>query len=195
LVSLTENFSDYNFPGQVVTLDQGLTLIHQYLPQISVAVVDVWVRAGAIAEPREWHGMAHFLEHMIFKGTKKIAPGMFDQMIEHKGGTANAATSHDYAHFFLTMAPRYLADTLPYLAEILLQADIPEEEFDRERDVVLEEIRASYDNPNCLAFQNLKVYYISQKRSNELLIYKSTLPVRNLKRLPMINIIHFKYLS
>jgi predicted Zn-dependent peptidase len=138
-----------------VTLDSGLTLIHQYLPEIPVAVVDVWVRAGAIAEPQEWVGMAHFLEHMIFKGTKAIAPGVFDRIIEHKGGIANAATSHDYAHYFLTTASHYLPDTLPYLAEILLQAEIPEDEFDCERDVVLEEIRSSNDNPDHLAFQNL----------------------------------------
>ena len=155
MVNRLENSSRHDFPAQIVTLDSGLTLIHQYLPKIPVAVVDVWVRAGAIAEPKEWGGMAHFLEHMIFKGTKGIAPGVFDRMIEHKGGMANAATSHDYAHYFLTTASHYLPDTLPYLAEILLQAEIPDDEFDCERDVVLEEIRASDDNPDHLAFQNL----------------------------------------
>ena len=155
MVNRLENSSRNDFPAQIVTLDSGLTLIHQYLPAIPVAVVDVWVRAGAIAEPKEWGGMAHFLEHMIFKGTKGIAPGVFDRMIEHKGGMANAATSHDYAHYFLTTASHYLPDTLPYLAEILLQAEIPDDEFDCERDVVLEEIRASDDNPDHLAFQNL----------------------------------------
>lgn len=155
MVNRLENSSRHDFPAQIVTLDSGLTLIHQYLPAIPVAVVDVWVRAGAIAEPKEWGGMAHFLEHMIFKGTKQIAPGVFDRMIEHKGGMANAATSHDYAHYFLTTASHYLPDTLPYLAEILLQAEIPDDEFDCERDVVLEEIRASDDNPDHLAFQNL----------------------------------------
>lgn len=155
MVNRLENSPRHDFPAQIVTLGSGLTLIHQYLPEIPVAVVDVWVRAGAIAEPKEWGGMAHFLEHMIFKGTKGIAPGVFDRMIEHKGGMANAATSHDYAHYFLTTASHYLPDTLPYLAEILLQAEIPDSEFDCERDVVLEEIRASNDNPDHLAFQNL----------------------------------------
>lgn len=155
MVNRLENSPRHDFPAQIVTLDSGLTLIHQYLPEIPVAVVDVWVKAGAIAEPKEWGGMAHFLEHMIFKGTKEIAPGVFDRMIEHKGGMANAATSHDYAHYFLTTASHYLPDTLPYLAEILLQAEIPDNEFDCERDVVLEEIRASDDNPDHLAFQNL----------------------------------------
>ena len=155
MVNLIDNSTSHDFPAQIVTFDRGLTLIHQYLPESPVAVLDVWVRAGAIAEPKEWGGMAHFLEHMIFKGTKKIRPGVFDQIIEHNGGMANAATSHDYAHFFLTTASPYLTDTLPYLAEILLQAEIPDQEFDCERDVVLEELRASDDNPNWLAFQNL----------------------------------------
>lgn len=99
--------------------------------------------------------MAHFLEHMIFKGSKRIPPGLFDQIVEHNGGLANAATSHDYAHFFLTTAAQYLPETLPYLGEILLQAAIDDEEFYREREVVLEEIRGSYDDPDWLGFQAL----------------------------------------
>ncbi|MEB3309161.1 MAG: pitrilysin family protein [Snowella sp.] len=150
-----EKLFNHYFPAQILTLNSGLTLIHQYLPAIPVAVVDVWVGAGAIAEPNDWGGMAHFLEHMIFKGTKRIAPGVFDQIVEHTGGMTNAATSHDYAHFFLTTASDYMGDTLPYLAEILLQAEIPDEEFYYERDVVLEELRGSYDDPDWFAFQNL----------------------------------------
>ncbi len=133
----------------------GLTLIHQYLPTTPVVVADVWVRAGATIEPEEWSGMAHFLEHMIFKGSKRIGPGVFDRTIENLGGSTNAATSHDYAHFFLTTAADYLKDTLPYLGEILLQAEIPEHEFYCERDVVLEELRYSLDDPDWIAFQAL----------------------------------------
>lgn len=132
-----------------------MTVIHQHLAATPVVVVDVWVRAGAIAEPDDWSGMAHFLEHMIFKGTSRLAPGVFDSVIENRGGMTNAATSHDYAHFFITTAAEYLEDTLPALAEILLNAGIPDDEFDRERDVVLEEIRQSYDNPDFLGFQAL----------------------------------------
>lgn len=136
-------------------LTNGLTVIHQHTPTTPVAAVDVWVKAGAVLEPDEWSGMAHFLEHMIFKGTEKLPPGVFDREVEYRGGITNAATSYDYAHYFITTATQYLGDTLPYLAEILLNAAIPDEEFDRERDVVLEEMRQSYDNPDCVAFQIL----------------------------------------
>ena len=154
-MQLQESPTKAAFPARIFTFDHGLTLIHQYLPTIPVAVVDVWVRAGAMVEPNAWPGIAHFLEHMIFKGTKRIPPGVFDQVIECNGGMTNAATSHDYAHFFLTTASTYLPHTLPYLAEILLQAEIPEEEFYCERDVVLEEIRGSEDDPDWLVFQRL----------------------------------------
>lgn len=143
------------FQAQSLTLDSGLTLIHQQTPATSVSAVDVWVKAGAIVEPDPWSGMAHFLEHMIFKGTEQLPPGAFDWAIESCGGITNAATSHDYAHFFITSATHHLEATLPYLSELLLNAAIPDEEFGRERDVVLEEINQSFDNPDWIAFQSL----------------------------------------
>jgi zinc protease len=136
-------------------LDNGLTLIHQQVPAAPVVTVDVWVKAGAIVEPEPWAGMAHFLEHMVFKGTDQLPPGSFDYVIESRGGTTNAATSHDYAHFFINTAAVDLPETLPYLAELLLNAAIPDDEFELERDVVLEEIRQSLDDPDMLGFQAL----------------------------------------
>ncbi len=117
--------------------------------------MDVWVRAGAKLEPAEWSGMAHFLEHMVFKGTDRLAPGAFDWAIESRGGLSNAATSHDYAHFYITVAADAIAQTLPHLAELLLQATIPADEFDRERQVVLEEIRQANDDPDWIGYQML----------------------------------------
>ncbi|MBI4780506.1 MAG: insulinase family protein [Oscillatoriophycideae cyanobacterium NC_groundwater_1537_Pr4_S-0.65um_50_18] len=118
-------------------------------------MVDVWVKAGAIAELEAWSGMAHFLEHMIFKGTGRLPPGKFDQIIENRGGLTNAATSHDYAHYYINTAASDLSDTLPCLAELLINAAIPDEEFALEREVVLEEIRQSQDDPDGLGFQAL----------------------------------------
>ena len=143
------------FSASSFKLNNGLTVIHQYLPATPVVVADVWVKAGATSEPESWSGMAHFLEHMIFKGSPNVATGEFDWIIENTGGVANAATSYDYAHFYLTTAAEHLSDTLPYLADILLQATIPDEEFMRERSVVLEELASSHDDPDWLGFQNL----------------------------------------
>lgn len=154
-LSVRSHLTVPEFPASISKLDNGLTVIHQAIPATPVAVVDVWVRAGAIAEPQSWSGMAHFLEHMIFKGTSRVPPGLFDQVIEARGGMTNAATSHDYAHYFIMTSADQLPETLPYLAELLLNAAIPDDEFDRERNVVLEEIRQAYDDPDWVGFQSL----------------------------------------
>ncbi|MBR8833679.1 MAG: insulinase family protein [Stigonema ocellatum SAG 48.90 = DSM 106950] len=143
------------FPASVFKLDNSLTLIHQQIPTTPVVAADIWVGAGANREQEPWFGMAHFLEHMIFKGTDKLPPRVFDEKIENQGGITNAATSYDYAHYSLTTASSYLEDTLPYLGELLLNAGIPENEFSRERDVVLEEIRQANDDPDWVGFQAL----------------------------------------
>lgn len=143
------------FPARRYKLANGLLLVHQHIPAVPVVTVDVWVRAGAAREPEPWSGMAHFLEHMIFKGTQRLVPGAFDQIIESRGGVTNAATSHDYAHFFISTAAVDFPTTLPHLADLLLNAAIPDQEFDLERDVVLEEIRQSFDDPDGLGFQML----------------------------------------
>jgi zinc protease len=155
LLKPLETCSSLETSVNIARLTNGLTVIHQYLPATPVVVADIWIGAGAAVEPENWSGMAHFLEHAIFKGTDNLGAGEFDRSIEEMGGSSNAATSHDYAHFFLTTAASHFANSLPYLAEIVLQAAIPDAEFARERDVVLEEIHSSYDDPDWIAFQAL----------------------------------------
>jgi zinc protease len=143
------------FPASIFKLDSGLTLIHQEIPTTPVVVADVWVSAGSIFEPSSWFGMAHFLEHMIFKGTANIPAGEFDYNIENQGGVSNAATSYDYAHYSITSTSSYLHSCFPQLAEMLLNAAIPDDELERERDVVLEEIRSYNDDPDWVGYQHL----------------------------------------
>ena len=143
------------FAASSFRLNNGLTVIHQHLPATPVVVADIWVKAGTTAEPESWSGMAHFLEHMIFKGSPNVATGEFDWLIENTGGITNAATSYDYAHFYLTTAAAYIGNTLPCLGDILLRAAIPDEEFIQERSVVLEELSSSCDDPDWLGWQNL----------------------------------------
>ncbi len=143
------------FPASVFKIDNGLTLIHQEISTTPIVVADIWVRAGAKLEPESWGGMAHFLEHMIFKGTETLKAGVFDRKIEFLGGVSNAATSYDYAHYSLTTASTYLEETLPLMGELLVNAAIPEVELNCERNVILEEIRQASDNPDWMGFQAL----------------------------------------
>jgi predicted Zn-dependent peptidase len=99
--------------------------------------------------------MSHFVEHMVFKGSQRLGPGDFDREIEGRGGVANAATGQDYTHFFLTVASRDLAATLPYLADAIANPLFLADEFERERQVVFEEMRRAEDDPDVRAYNLL----------------------------------------
>ncbi|MEO0854595.1 MAG: pitrilysin family protein, partial [Cyanobacteria bacterium J06648_11] len=133
-------------------LGNGMAAIVHSLPVSSAVAVDVWIETGGRHEPSALLGVSHFLEHMVFKGSDRVGPGMLDRAIEHRGGMTNAATSQDYTHFYFTVAASDLADTLPYLAEVVTRASIPADEFERERQVVIEEILRSEDNPDRRAY-------------------------------------------
>jgi predicted Zn-dependent peptidase len=89
---------------------------------------------------------------MIFKGTSQLPLGEFERRIEARGGVTNAATSQDYTHFFITTAPQDFAALAPLQIELVMNPLITDSEFERERPVILEEIRRAQDNPRRRTF-------------------------------------------
>ena len=126
-------------------LSNGLTIIAEQLP-VEAVNLNIWFQVGSAVEPDTINGMAHFLEHMMFKGTPNLQPGEFDRLVEQRGGVMNAATSQDYTHYYITTAPQDFAELAPLQLELVSNPSLPEAEFMRERKVVLEEIRRSEDN-------------------------------------------------
>lgn len=124
----------------------GLTIIAQQMP-IEAVNLNVWLNVGSVVEADQINGMAHFLEHMMFKGTPSLKSGEFEKLVEERGAVANAATSQEYTHYYITTAPQDFAVLAPLQLDIVLNPSIPEEAFERERFVVLEEIRRAEDNP------------------------------------------------
>lgn len=133
-------------------LPNGLTIVAEQLP-VDAVNLSLWLNVGSAQETDEINGMAHFLEHMIFKGTPSLPSGEFERLIEQRGAVTNAATSQDYTHYYITTAPQDFAGLAPLQVEVVLNASIPEEAFERERLVVLEEIRRSEDNPRRRTYQ------------------------------------------
>jgi predicted Zn-dependent peptidase len=113
----------------------------------------LWVHAGSAVEINSINGMAHFLEHMIFKGTDQLQSGEFERLIEQRGGVTNAATSQDYTFYYTTVAPSDFTKAAPLQMEIVLNASIPDAAFEQERSVILEEIRRAEDSPQRLVFR------------------------------------------
>jgi predicted Zn-dependent peptidase len=126
-------------------LNNGLTIIAEQLP-VEAVNLNIWFQVGSAVEPDAINGMAHFLEHMMFKGTPNLKPGEFDRLVEQRGGVMNAATSQDYTHYYITTAPQNFSELAPLLLELVSNPSLPEDEFMREKKVVLEEIRRSEDN-------------------------------------------------
>lgn len=139
-----------NFPT-IQHLANGLTIVAEQVP-VEAVNMNVWLKVGSAYESDSINGMAHFLEHMIFKGTNKLQSGEFERQIEARGAITNAATSQDYTQYYITTAPGDFAELAPLQLEVVFNARIPDPAFEKERLVVLEEIRRSEDNPQRRTF-------------------------------------------
>ena len=104
-----------------------------------VVVNMVWYRAGAADEPRGKSGIAHMLEHLLFKGTENLAPGEFSKTVAANGGSDNAFTAKDYTAYFQRVAADRLELMMKMEADRMRNLRISEEDVLTERDVVLEE--------------------------------------------------------
>lgn len=140
---------------KVTVLQNGLRVIVRPSPNARVVAIDVWVRAGSAYEHPGEAGAAHFVEHVIFKGTAKRGPGEIDTAIEDLGSLLNAGTTRDAAHFWTTVAPEHLAPALEVVADAVEHATLPSAEVDRERTVILAEIARNRSLPARVALDEL----------------------------------------
>ena len=136
-------------------LSNGVPVVQLELPEAPVTCIDFWCRAGSAAEQPSESGMAHFLEHMVFKGSAALPAGEFDRRIEALGGSSNAATGFDDVHFHVLIPPEATAEALDLLLDLVLQPRLDGDDFAMERQVVLEELAQSEDQPEEVAFQEL----------------------------------------
>ena len=128
------------------TLDNGLQVV--VIPDHRAPIVThmVWYKAGSADEPPGKSGIAHFFEHLMFKGTKNHPAGEFDAKVSEIGGEQNAFTSYDYTAFFQTVAPDALPTMMAYEADRMRNLILTEDVIGPERDVVLEERRMRVEN-------------------------------------------------
>ena len=110
--------------------------------------IDIWCKAGISYEEKDKGGIAHFLEHMIFKGCNKSLPGEFDLKIESLGGFSNASTGYDEAHYYVLTPSANFKESLSLLSDLVLNPNLNYKEFNQEKSVVIEEIMQYYDQPD-----------------------------------------------
>lgn len=138
--------TDVGVPTREV-LSNGIPLIVQEHRASDVVALQLWVKAGARDEGPSELGLAHYLEHMLFKGTQTRAAGFIDRDVERVGGRINAGTSLDYTYYHTVLPAQRVAAGIELLADVSVNASLDATLLDHEKSVVLEEMRLHDDNP------------------------------------------------
>jgi len=140
---------DYsNIPAQKVILDNGFAVVLKETSSSGLISLDARVKAGSAYEGEfAGSGISHFVEHMIFKGTSKRRPADIEREIRSLGGTINGATTYDYTAFTITLPKEHLSYALEVLSDSLFNATMNPKELERERGVILKEIKLNKDDP------------------------------------------------
>jgi predicted Zn-dependent peptidase len=136
-------------------LDNGLTVLTEQIPTVRSAAVGVWLKQGSRHEPVERHGIAHFLEHLVFKGTSTRSSREIAVLIDRMGGALDAFTSREFACYYAHILDTHLDEATDLLADITRNPAFPSEEIARERNVIFEEIKMVDDSPEDLAYDLL----------------------------------------
>jgi len=134
------------FNPETVTLANGLQVVAINNPRAPVVAHMVWYRIGAADEPPLKSGIAHFLEHLMFKGTREIPPGEFSKIVANNGGRDNAFTSYDYTGYFQNIARDRLELVMRMEADRMTNLVLTDAEVNPEREVIREERRSVVDN-------------------------------------------------
>ncbi|KZR87266.1 pitrilysin family protein [Synechococcus sp. MIT S9504] len=130
------------------TLANGSNLVTAAIPDAALTCLDFWCQGGSAWERSGEEGIAHFLEHMVFKGSRRMGPGEFDRRIEALGGSSNAATGFDDVHYHVLVPSAESNKALDLLLDLVLDPALEQDCFLMERDVVLEEIAQYRDQPD-----------------------------------------------
>lgn len=142
--------------AQQFTLSNGMQLIVQPDHRAPTAINMVWLRVGAMDEVDGTTGVAHVLEHMMFKGSKELAPGEFSRRVAALGGQENAFTNRDYTGYYQQIPANRLREVMALEADRFAHNQWPDEEFTKEIEVVKEERRMrTEDNPRAMLFEQL----------------------------------------
>ena len=142
----------------------GQTFVVKEVKGSETVIIDTWIKTGSVNENEKNSGVAHFLEHLFFKGTEKNPVGTFEKLLEEKGGIVNAATSKDYTHYYILLPAKDFELALDLHSDMLRNPLIPRKELERERMVVVEEISRGQDSPQNVLINNLfKILYEDSK--------------------------------
>jgi zinc protease len=137
------------------TLKNGIKILVKRSESSAVVSISIWVRVGSIYETNPIAGISHFIEHMLFKGTKKRMVGEIAKEIHAKGGYMNAFTDFETTCYWIVLPSKYLDAALEIQSDALLNSTFDETELKKECKVIIEELKMYEDRPESFAFEKL----------------------------------------
>jgi len=129
------------------TLKNGVRVVTQRVDHMHTVTTGIWVASGTRHESPEKNGVAHFIEHMLFKGTERLSARQISREIDSMGGILNAFTSHEYVCYYAKVLAKFMPRSVDLLSDIFLHSTFPADEIERERKVILQEIKMRDDSP------------------------------------------------
>lgn len=140
---------------KINTLKSGIKLVTEYIPYVQSVAMGVWVKAGAVDEIPEHAGISHFIEHMMFKGTSNRTPIQIAGDIDKIGGQINAFTGKEATCYYVKAINSNYHKAADVIIDMLTESLFAQEEMDRERKVICEEIKMTNDTPDDLAHDTI----------------------------------------
>lgn len=140
-------------------LSNGLRVVAEYIPHFPSVSVGLWIGAGSMYETEEENGLSHFVEHMLFKGTKNRTTREIAVEMDAIGGQVNAFTAKECTCYYAKVIAEHLERAMSLLSDLLLNAKMDDGEFEKERGVILEEIAMCEDTPEDLVYDLLAQAY------------------------------------
>lgn len=128
--------------------ENGLTLLTEDIPYVRSVSIGIFVKVGSRDEEIELNGLSHFIEHLMFKGTKKRSAKQIAEALDNVGGILNAFTSKEYTCYYSKVLDEHFSLALDVLTDMLFSSRFEENDIDRERNVILEEIKMYEDSPD-----------------------------------------------
>lgn len=141
---------------QISTLANGLRVVTSNRPHTESVSLGIWIKTGSACETEEINGISHFLEHMVFKGTPSRSSLQISEEFEDVGGQSNAYTSREFTAFYAKMLKQDTELAIDILADIVLNSHFPQEELEKECEVVVQEIKQTIDTPDDIIFDYLQ---------------------------------------
>ena len=130
------------------TLDNGLTVLLEPVKDVASVSVGLWINTGSRDENENQYGYAHFVEHMLFKGTSNYSAKEIAKQVDRIGGQHNAATNREYTCYYINVVSDYLELAIEILSDMYFNSLFDEHELEKEKNVIIEEIRMYEDTPD-----------------------------------------------